>query len=264
MSKIIRDKAVLISKEQLTEGIWSIWFRTQIAEAAVPGQFLLVFPGDMSQLLGRPICICEVSEDRKELRIVFRVAGPGTDSFSFLPYGAEVWLEGPLGNGYPLGQCREKKEVVLLGGGIGAPSILQLAKEIKCSGAVHAVLGYRSAAQQHFLSDDFREAGAIVHIATDDGSEGIKGTVIDAINAEKLQPDIIFACGPMMMLKAVKDYAGAHEIKAYISLEERMACGVGACLGCVVKTAGKDAHSHVNNARVCTEGPVFEAQEVDI
>lgn len=264
MEKIIKDYATLISKEQLTEGIWSIWFRTKIAAEAVPGQFILVFPGDMSRLLGRPLCICETSKDKEELRIVFRVSGAGTDSFTYLPYGAEVQLEGPLGNGYPLKECKGKKEVVLIGGGIGAPSILQLAREIKGKKRLHAVLGYRSASQQHFLSEDFREAGAAVHIATDDGSEGTHGTVIDAINGQGLKPDLIYACGPMMMLKAVKEYAAEHDIKAYISLEERMACGVGACLGCVVKTRDEDAHSHVNNARICTEGPVFEAGEVII
>ena len=88
--------------------------------------------------------------------------------------------------------------------------------------------------------------------------------MIDAINANKFNPDIIYACGPMPMLKAIKNLAEEREINAYISLEERMACGVGACLGCVCKTTHKDHHSHVNNARICTDGPVFEAKEVDI
>ena len=108
------------------------------------------------------------------------------------------------------------------------------------------------------------ERYAAVHIATEDGSAGIKGNVLDVIGAGGLQGDIIMACGPMPMLRAVKRYAAENGIKAYISLEERMACGVGACLGCVCRTKEKDAHSHVRNARICTDGPVFPAEDVDI
>ena len=103
-----------------------------------------------------------------------------------------------------------------------------------------------------------------LYIATEDGSLGTKGNVMDAIRENKLTADMIFACGPMPMLRAIKKYAEEAGIPAYISLEEHMACGIGACLGCVVKTAKKDPHSHVNNTRICTEGPVFEAQEVEI
>ena len=101
-------------------------------------------------------------------------------------------------------------------------------------------------------------------IASEDGSVGTKGNVIDAIKENNVTPDVIFSCGPMPMLRAIKNYAEEIDIPAYISLEERMACGVGACLGCVCKTTHKDHHSHVNNARICTDGPVFEAKEVEI
>ena len=114
-----------------------------------------------------------------------------------------------------------------------------------------------------FLAEELAKYAA-VHIATDDGSAGIKGTVMEAIAAQQLTADVIFACGPMPMLRAVKAYAQKQGISAYISLEERMACGVGACLGCVVKTREIDHHSHVKNARICTDGPVFLAEDVDI
>ena len=93
---------------------------------------------------------------------------------------------------------------------------------------------------------------------------GTKGNVMDAIRENALKADVIYACGPLPMLRAIKRYAEEAGIDAYISLEERMACGVGACLGCVCKTTKKDRHSHVNNARICTDGPVFEAKEVEI
>ena len=111
--------------------------------------------------------------------------------------------------------------------------------------------------------DDFKPY-ADVYAATEDGSSGSKGTVMDAISENNLEGDIIFACGPMPMLRAIKQFAEANQMEAYISLEERMACGVGACLGCVCATKEVDHHSHVKNARICTDGPVYDAKEVMI
>ena len=99
-------------------------------------------------------------------------------------------------------------------------------------------------------------------VATEDGSAGTKGTVIDAIEAAQVSGEIIYACGPMPMLKALAEYADAHGMEAQISLEERMACGIGACLGCICKTKEKDHHTNVNNTRICKDGPVFDAKEV--
>ena len=146
-----------------------------------------------------------------------------------------------------------------MGGGIGIPPMLETAKQIK--GDVYSFLGYRDSLT--FLSDEFEKVST-VFIATEDGSVGSKGNVMNALAESGIKPDIIMACGPMPMLRAIKKYAQENDITAYISLEERMACGVGACLGCVCKTVHKDAHSHVNNTRICTEGPVFDAREVDI
>ena len=152
-----------------------------------------------------------------------------------------------------------------MGGGIGVPPILELAKQIAEIKAtvqdIIIVLGYRD--EKTFLKEDFEKYGR-VYIATEDGSVGTKGNVMDAIRENGLAADMIFACGPMPMLRAVKSYAGEQKIKAYISLEEHMACGVGACLGCVVKTKEVDHHTHVHNARICTDGPVFDAEEVEI
>ena len=122
-------------------------------------------------------------------------------------------------------------------------------------------LGYRN--NDTFLAKEFEPFGT-VNIVSEDGSVGYKGNVLDAIRERDFKPDVMFACGPMPMLRAIKQYAESIDAIAYISLEERMACGVGACLGCVCKTVNKDAHSHVNNTRICTEGPVFDAREVEI
>ena len=140
--------------------------------------------------------------------------------------------------------------------------MLETAKQLYGkSTETNIIVGYRN--NDLFLKEDLEKYGN-VYIATEDGSVGTKGNVMDAIAENGLQADIILACGPMPMLRAIKQYVQEQKITAYISLEERMACGVGACLGCVVKTKNKDAHSHVNNARICTDGPVYLASEVEI
>ena len=250
--------AVVISQVQLAPGIYDMWLETKLAGSAVPGQFIGVYTKDKSRLLPRPISICEVREDKKALRIVYRVAGAGTEEIAGYKAGDAVEVLGTLGNGFPLEEA-EGKKVILMGGGIGVPPILELAKRMNAEKQI--IMGYRDS--QTFLREDFEKYGK-VYIATEDGSVGTRGNVMHAIAENALEADVIFACGPMPMLRAIKTYAAEHGIKAYISLEEHMACGVGACLGCVVKTKEKDHHSHVNNARICTDGPVFEAGEVEI
>ena len=251
--------ATVISQKEIAPGIFDMWLKTEIAQEAGAGQFIGVFSPDKSTLLPRPISICEVLKEKEAIRLVYRVVGKGTKEFSELSEGKIIKLLGPIGNGFPLEKAKGKK-AILIGGGIGVPPILELSKALKDENPI-ALLGYRDS--NMFLKDDFDKYVKTV-IATEDGSVGITGNVCDALNDLDLPCDVIFACGPMPMLQALKRYAEAKNIPAYISLEERMACGVGACLGCVCKTVKKDGHSHVNNARVCTEGPVFEASEVEI
>ena len=141
--------------------------------------------------------------------------------------------------------------------------MLQLAKEIKASGVAEfqTIMGYRNA--QTFLLDEFKEHGDAFS-ATEDGSVGTKGNVIDAIKALGLKADVIYACGPTPMLRALKAYAQEQNMECYVSMEERMACGIGACLACVCNSTEKDAHSNVKNKRICKEGPVFNAKEVEL
>ena len=173
--------------------------------------------------------------------------------------GDEISVLGVLGNGFPLKQAGNDDTVFLMGGGIGIPPILELAKELSAEKQI--IAGYRD--DRLFLKEDLEKYGR-VYIATEDGSQGTRGNVMDAIRENGLEAEVIFACGPMPMLRAIKAYAAQTGIPAYISLEEHMACGVGACLGCVVKTREIDSHSHVHNARICTDGPVFEADQVEI
>ncbi|MBR0172203.1 MAG: dihydroorotate dehydrogenase electron transfer subunit [Lachnospiraceae bacterium] len=247
----------VLSREQIGAEVYDLRLKTPLARFARPGQFVGVFPQDASLLLPRPVSICDAADDT--LRLVFRVAGKGTASFVSLAAGAALRIMGPLGNGYPVERL-SGKNVLLLGGGIGIPPMLYLAKTLAGeSTSVTSVLGYRDSGT--FLTDAFQPYGDVL-IATEDGSEGTKGTVLDACRAYGLSADVICACGPKPMLAAVKAYASERRIAAYLSLEERMACGVGACLACVVNTTDTDPHTHVKKARVCTEGPVFEAGTV--
>ena len=163
-----------------------------------------------------------------------------------------------MGNGFPL-EAAEGKRVFLIGGGIGVPPMLETAKALK--GEKIIVLGYRDS--QMFLKDEFEKTGS-VFAATEDGSFGTKGNVLDAIRENGLKGDVIFACGPTPMLRALKNWAAQEGIECYLSLEERMACGIGACLACVCQSKEVDEHSHVHNKRICKEGPVFRAEEVEL
>ena len=253
-----KQTARVLSQVEAAPGIFDCWIETSLAAQAKPGQFICIYPKNQSTLLPRPISICERNEEQTALRIVYRIAGQGTREFSAYRKGDSINILGTLGNGFPVEKA-EGRKVFLMGGGIGIPPILQLAKEMQAEKQI--IAGYRD--DQMFLKEDLERYGK-VFIATEDGSAGTKGNVMDAVAACSLQADMIFACGPMPMLRAIKNYAAQKGIPAYISLEEHMACGVGACLGCVVKTKEADRHSHVHNARICTDGPVFEAGEVDI
>lgn len=254
MPEKFEEKAVIIRQEEIADDIYSMWLKTEkIADAAKAGQFVSVYCQEGSRLLPRPISICEIEKSKNAIRLVYRVAGKGTDEFSRMSTGMQLKIVGPLGNGFP----KKNKKAFLIGGGIGIPPMLQLAKELDCEKQI--VLGFRD---ELFLMDEFRTQGE-VYVATEDGSAGTEGNVLDAIRENGLEADIIYACGPLPMLRALKTYAAEKNIECWISMEERMACGIGACLACVCKSKEKDAHSNVNNKRVCKEGPVFRAEEVE-
>lgn len=254
MAEKFKELAIIIRQEEIADNIYSMWLRTeQIAKYAKAGQFISVYCNDGSRLLPRPISICEIDREDGAIRIVYRVAGEGTKEFSVLHTGDQLEVLGPLGNGFP----KKNKKAFLIGGGIGIPPMLQLAKELDCEKQM--VLGYRD---ELFLADELKRYGE-VYIATEDGSVGTTGNVLDAIRENGLDAEVIYACGPTPMLRALKEYALANNIECWISMEERMACGIGACLACVCKSKNKDGHTNVKNKRICKEGPVFLAQEVE-
>lgn len=262
MAEKFEEIVKVVSQNSLGNGIFDMVLQTEnIAKAARSGQFVSVYSNDASKLLPRPISLCGIDREKGTLRLVYRVTGEGTgtEEFSRLKAGDTVKILGPLGNGFTV---VPGKKAFLIGGGIGVPPMLQLAKEMKASGEdIQVVMGYRNS--DTFLLEEFEEV-AETFVATEDGSLGTKGNVIDAIKNEKLNADIIYTCGPTPMLRALKAYAEENNMECYISMEERMACGIGACLACVCKSREKDAHTNVNNKRICKEGPVFNAKEVEL
>lgn len=250
-----KETAKVLSQEALTKDVFSMWIQTaNISAEAVPGQFISLYTKDAGKLLPRPISLCEVDKENGKIRIVYRVVGGGTEEFSKYVAGDSVEIMGPFGNGFPL----KNKKAFLIGGGIGIPPMLELAKQL--TGEKQMILGYRDAC---FLNEEFEPYGK-VYVATEDGSLGTKGNVLDAIKENKLEADVIFACGPTPMLRAIQAYALEKGIECYLSLEERMACGIGACLACVCKSKEVDHHTHVKNKRICKDGPVFLAEEVEL
>ena len=252
------ESGEVISSVPIGNGIWDLHLKNRnIASCARPGQFVSLYCRDKDRLLPRPISICEAQPDAGIIRLVYRVAGKGTSEFSGLQKGDTVDLLGPLGNGFPMEEA-EGKCAFLVGGGIGIPPMLELAKRLP--GEKKIIAGYRD---ECFLAEDLEQYGDL-YIATEDGSAGTGGNVLDCIREHDLNPDVIFACGPKPMLKALSGYAKERGIPCWISLEERMACGIGACLACVCRTVDVDAHSRVRNARICADGPVFLSTEVEL
>lgn len=255
MPAAIRKKAEIIENSNIAEDVYSMWLHEpELAMAAQPGQFVSLYCKEGGRLLPRPISLCEIDREKGLIRLVYRTFGQGTKEFA--KWNAKDFIEvmGPLGKGFTL----EGKKAILIGGGIGIPPMLELAKQLNCEKQI--VLGYRD---YTFLEEEFEPFGKVL-ISTEDGSKGTRGNVIDAIKEHKLTADVIFACGPTPMLRGIKAYATEHGIRAQLSLEERMACGVGACLACVCKATETDHHSNVKNKRICKDGPVFYADEVEV
>lgn len=259
MTEKYRGQAVVRSQGQIASGIFSMWLEAgAIARSARPGQFISIYSNDSGRMLPRPISICDVDPEGQAVRIVYRVAGKGTEEFSRACPGDAFDVLGPLGNGFPTERCPQGKKAFLIGGGIGIPPMVRLARSLE--GEVQVIAGYRD---ELFLTDEFSANGKL-YVATEDGSAGTKGNVLDCIRENGLDADVIYACGPTPMLRAVKAYAQEHGIECWISLEERMACGIGACLACVCRSKEIDEHSQVHNKRICKEGPVFRAEEVEL
>ncbi len=245
----------LLRKIERRPGIFDFTVENrEFAAEAQPGQFAhLLVPG---KPLRRPISICDADPWQGILRLVFQVRGEGTEILSRFKEGQYLDILAPLGHGFTLGASSRK--AVFVGGGIGVPPLLFAAKPFGKNATV--ILGFRNK-DAVILKEDFERAGCRVILCTDDGSAGLHGLVIEPLKEVLEQPkDVVFACGPTPMLKGVAKEAKDRGVACQLSLEERMGCGVGACLVCackIKKAGGEETYLHV-----CKDGPVFSAEEV--
>ena len=243
----------LIKKECLAEGIYDFTVKApEIVKNTIPGQFLHILCSD-KVFLRRPISICDA--EGEELRFIFEVKGEGTKELAEKKVGDMIDIMGPLGNSFIDG---EYKKPAVIGGGIGVFPLFKLTKELKNA---TVFLGFRS--KDRVVMEDEFKAVAETFVSTDDGSYGYNGYAVTLLkeHIEKNGCDVIYSCGPAPMLSAVKKIAAEYNIPCRVSLEQRMGCGVGACLVCSWETIfeGTDKYK-----RVCKDGPVFWASEVNI
>ena len=253
--------AELVSKEMLVEGIYKFAIKAnEIASVAKAGQFLEIKVSDTTEpFLRRPISIFNI--DGENVEFIFQVKGRGTEILSNKKVGDKIDVLGPLGKGNFT--VKEYSNVAIIGGGIGTYPLYELAKELRNKSKVNMYLGFRDKSLVT-CEEDFEALGLNkLVVTTDDGSYKEKGYAIDFMkkDIEENKVDKIFACGPLPMLRAVKQYAIENNISCEVSLEERMGCGIGACLGCAIQIGtGENARY----GHVCKDGPVFNAKDVEI
>lgn len=258
----VNKKAKLVKKTQLKEDIFQFDVeQKEMAKSAKPGQFLEIRVVDgIEPLLRRPISIYNVDKEKGVLSFIFQVKGKGTKLLAERREGEEIDIIGPLG--YGTFEISENKKVAIIGGGIGTFPLHELAKNLKGKSEVNVYLGFRNK-DAVILEDEFKKVSDRLVIATDDGSYGVSGFAINVLkeDVKNGKIDFIYACGPLPMLKAVRELSIEENISCQISLEEKMGCGLGACLGCAVKVIknGQERYGHV-----CKEGPVFYATDVEI
>ena len=245
---------IVTEKRRLAHQVFELSFRFDEAHDFTPGQFLHVRTHDASHVLRRPISIAKWDSHHLTGSMVIRDQGEGTHDILNTKQGQSLDALGPLGKGFPIDFLGNQSQALLIGGGVGVPALLECAKALHAKNIqVIVALGFQSQ-DNVFYVEEFKRYGE-VRLATLDGSVGSQGTVETLLS--DLKPDAIYACGPIGLAKFVQTHY-KHHPHVYLSLEERMACGVGACAGC---TVSKSTHG---NFKVCSDGPVFNAQEVSL
>ena len=268
MSAILNIKAKILSRKEVTSKIYLMSVKApEIAQEALPGQFIHIKCSiDNYPLLRRPLSIHRIDKEKGEIYILFQVVGEGTKLLAQRKVGDNLDILGPLGNGFNI--YPESKKIMIIGGGIGVAPLLALCEEsIRKGKEVRVLIG---ALKKELVigEENFRKLGAKVDVATNDGSYKYKGLVTDLLERiikEGWLADQIFACGPKLKLKKVVEVSLEAHIDCQVSLEERMACGIGACLGCVCKIKTRDKKEgkiKYEFKRVCVDGPVFRGSEV--
>ena len=241
----MKDNLLIINNEKIAKDIYELTL--EVEDNFIPGQFININVNRPDLLLRRPISISDYENNR--LKIVYRTVGEGTKHLSKIQIGTKLDVIYPLGNGYPL---VKGKNVLLVGCGMGVAPMLFLAKQLSKDNNLTIILAYQNK-EFAYLYKEFDNLGNVV-ITTDDGSIGFKGNVLEYLKENKLNFDVLYACGPMIVLKNL-DLKYRDIKEGYLSFEERMACGIGACYGCVIKTKN-------GLKRVCKDGPIFKLGEV--
>ena len=228
------------SNEQIAKNVYRMQLGGDTA-GILPGQFVNIRV--QGQFLRRPISVCNIADGI--LTIIYKVVGVGTEAMSQLPIGTQLDVLTVLGNGYDLSKAGNAP--LLVGGGVGVPPMYMLARQLREAGKkVRVILGFNTK-EEVFYEEEFRALGCDVTVTTVDGSHGVKGFVTNALNGKQ---SYYYTCGPLPMIKALIQAAGTN---GEVSMEERMGCGFGACMGCTIQTTQ-------GPKRVCKEGPVFPAE----
>lgn len=236
----------VLSNRKVAQGIYQMEVKNNKA-IVKPGQFYMLKAWDYALTLMRPISVFKVSDE--VITFLYRVVGKGTEVLSKIKARQEIQIMGPLGNGFPCNY--QQKRIALVGGGIGIPPLFETAKLLKSQGnEIDVFLGYKD---ELFAYEDYEEVADRIFIACEEGTEGYKGFVTDIFHPEKY--DVVYTCGPDVMMKKVNEMCKANNVPIWLSMERRMACGIGACLGCTCKTKQ-------GMVRVCKEGPVFNGNDV--
>lgn len=245
----------IIDKKNLSKYIYSFKIQcSELSKQAQAGQFVHIKID--GYFLRRPISICSIDKKEETITIVFEIRGKGTDKFANFNKGDLIDVMGPLGKGFTLKEKNSK--AVIIGGGIGVPPMVEVGKFYGENAS--CIIGFRSS-ENVILEQDFIANKNKTFVCTDDGTKGHKGFVTDKFKEliDKEKPNIVYACGPNVMLKKIVEICKKQNIPCEVSLEQRMGCGVGACLVCACKTVknGEEYFAHV-----CKDGPVFNGKEV--
>ena len=249
---IRNERMTVVHQAKIAHNIFELTLQGELVQEMAPGQFVHVRVGESFEpLLRRPISIANINNEMKEFTMIYRAEGRGTELLSKKQAGDVVDVLGPIGNGFPVDAVQPGGTALLVGGGIGVPPLHELAKQLNARGVrtIH-VLGFQSE-NVTFYEEEFSKLGDTYYV-TADGTKGTKGFVTNLLDELKLEFDVFYSCGPLPMLKALE--AQFPDKPGYLSFEERMACGIGACFACVCNTTEKHEKDYV---KVCSDGPVF-------
>ncbi|WP_231633205.1 dihydroorotate dehydrogenase electron transfer subunit [Numidum massiliense] len=266
-TKMVKKELTVLQNRRIASDIYQIdCHDPEVAHGQAPGQFYHIRCGSGWELtLRRPISIAVQDAREQTVTLIYRAAGKGTTWLASRRRGDTLDVLGPLGNGFPLTAAPTVKRALLVGGGVGVPPLYGLARDLHARGAVvDSILGFASR-EAAFYVDEFRAFGSVA-VATDDGTLGTRGRVTDLI--ESPYPwDVFYACGPLPMLRALQQLFAKTALDGYVSLEERMGCGVGACLACVCQLRTQEPRlcereTQLTQVKICSDGPVFPFREV--